>query len=154
MNLSGCLRSLCSFFDRPGADLLLTCRKETHESQQAVAGSNQFVKARLLQAKILQKSLLLVIFQLRDLLLNLRADNEDFRTGLFRILADSGNIRILCSVIRRVILRDICRKDHRLRRQKVILGNPFLLFLVRGLKGDRRLSVLQMGLQTLQQIKL
>ena len=47
MDLSGCLRCLCSFCDRPCTDFRLTCCQVTDKSKQFIACFDQFFQTRL-----------------------------------------------------------------------------------------------------------
>ena len=47
MNLSSCLRCLCSFCDRPCTDFRLTCCQVTDKSKQFIACFDQFFQTRL-----------------------------------------------------------------------------------------------------------
>ena len=94
MDFSGSLRSLCSDFDGPCPGLLFSCSQIADQSQEPVAGSNQFFKSGFLQAKLFQKQFFLIIVQLGDFLLNLSADNENFASVFCCKLTDGLNVGI------------------------------------------------------------
>ena len=154
MDLSGRLGRLRSVLDRPGAGLRLAGRQVTDESQQAVARLNQFLKSRFLQAQILQEHGLLIVVQLRDLLLNLRADHEYLAAILRRVFPHRLHMGIGRAVVRQVVFLDIGCKNHRLAGQKVIARKPLLLILVVRREADGHLAILQPGLHPLQKIQL
>ena len=143
----GCLRSLP---DGPGPCLLLSCRQEAHQSEQAVACADQLIEPGFLQAEVFQEHLLLIVIQLRDLFLDLGADDEYFRSRFGGKLSDCLYMRVIRAIVRRVILRHVRCEDHRLRGQKIQFRKQSALRLILQLEGDRHLPVFQICLQPLE----
>ena len=119
-----------------------------------VAGLHQLVKARLLQAKILQEHGLLIVVQLGNLLLDLGADDEYLAAVLRSVFPDGLHARIGSAVVGQIILSHIRRIDHRLRGQQIQGGENGFLILIRRLESRGQRSCLQKLLHALQKIRL
>ena len=64
--------------DRPRADFRLACGQIADQSQKMVACADQFFQPGLFQSQIIQEHLLLIIIQLGNLFLDLRAHDKYF----------------------------------------------------------------------------
>ena len=154
MDLSCCLRCFRSHFDGPCTGLILAGSQITHQSQQFITCLDQFLQTGLLNSQIIQEHLLLIVFQLCDLLLNLRTDDKHTAVLLFCQLADCLYMRIGSSVIRQIILGNICCKNDRFCCQQIVLLHPCLFIFIFQLQADRRFSVFQMRFDSLLQFQL
>ena len=142
------LGRLCPAFDCPRAHFRLACGQIADQSQQMVACLDQFLKPGLLKPQIIQEHLLLLIVKLRDLLFDLCAHDEHFTVLPGSILTDRLYARVGRAVIRQVILRHICREDHRFRGQQVISRQPCLLVFIIRDKALCHLIILKMCFHT------
>ena len=154
MDLSGCLRGLCSDLNGPGSGLILSRCQEAHQSQCTVAGADQFIQTGFCHAQILQEHGALIIIELGDLRLNTGTDHKYLASCLRRVFANLLHTRIICAVISKIIFRHVCGVDHRLISQKIIGLHP-LLFIFRQILHERsRLATLKVLLQTLEESHL
>ena len=153
MNLAGGLRGLRALADGPRAALVRARRQEGDQPQQIVAFGNQPVQAAFSDAQLLQEHRLLLVLHLRDVLLDLRGDDEHlgvFLGGDGLDVRHAGN-RVLLPA--QVVLLDVAGVNHGLGCQQ----EPFprdLPLLVRHRAGARGLQVVKVGKQLLAQLRL
>ena len=119
-----------------------------------VACPDQLLQSRLFQPQVIEEHLLLIIIQLGDLFLDLSAHYKHFAALLRSVFADSLHSRIGSAVVSQVILRHICREDHRLRCQQIVACKPRLLVLVVSHKALCQLILFQMRFYTVQEVQL
>ena len=154
MDLTGCLRCLCSDLDGPCSCLVLTCCQETHKSKKMIACAYKFLKAGLCKSKILKEHLSLIFIKLRDLFLDLSTDYKYLTVLSGCIFAYSLNMTVVPAVICNIILCNICSIDHRFCSKKVVCCKPCILILVLCLKSDGKIALLKVCFYSLKECKL
>ena len=155
MDLSCRLRCFCPFFDRPSTNFRLSRGQIADQPEEAVTCLDQFLQPGFLKSQVLQKHLLLILFQFCDLLLDLRTNHKHFTVFICRIFTHALYPCIRSAVIREIILFHICRKNNRFVSQEIVALQPCLLVLIlNSVKCLSKLSFLQMRLDPLHKGKL
>ena len=147
VDLSCRLRRFCSSGDRPCAYLRLSGSQIADQSEKAVACLDQLLKPRLCKSQFLQEQLPFIVLKLCDLLLDLGAYYKNLTLLRLGILPHSLYPCIGSAVICKLILRNICRKDHRLVSEKIIRSQKRQFVLILRLKHLSKLPFLQMRLE-------
>ena len=149
MDLSCRLRRFRSSLDRPCTDFRFSRRQVTDQTEKMITCADQFFKTRLFQSQFLKEHRLFVIIKLGNLFFYLRTYNEHFTVLACRILTNRLYSFIVRTIVRKVVLRYICRKNNRFCSQKIITCKPLLLVLVICHKAFRHFIVFQMRFHTI-----
>ena len=154
MNFTGRLRRLGSLFDGPGAGLVLARRQEADEAQELVARGNQLVKTGSGDAEGLEVVGLFALVKGGNLFFNLGGDTEHLAPMCRGIVPNRCDMRIGSAVVREILLLHIGRINHGLCGQKAERGDKACAVVVLRFVGGGGLSVLEQGLQLLQNFEL
>ena len=152
MDLPCGLRGLGTAADGPGAAFLFTVRQKADKSQQAVAGLDEVVQARGLNAHLRQEFLFLLGRVIRDILLGFGTNGDALRAFVQGQLFHGLVMRIAQHSLHQIVLAHIGRIDYRLCRQQAHFAHLQHLVLV-GLvqrEGARIFARAQMLLQRAQ----
>ena len=149
MDLAGGLRCLGAALDGPGAAFFFAVGQKADKPQQLVAGFDQLVQTRGLNAHLLQEGDFLLLRGACDVLLGLGADGDGLGVFLLGAGFDQRQIGVLVQTAQQIVLAHVAGVDDRLgRKQTQLLAHSLLrvVALVK-IKAAGGLAALQPGSQ-------